>query len=418
MKTEPPAADVAAGMSVYATSGPRNDARIKVAEDDFLVEELMELGERADGAYPVYRVEKRGIDTLRAAEVLGEALRSRVSFAGLKDRRAVAVQYMSPTSKRSAAPAHVEERGMRAELVGRFSSPVSRGMMIGNRFRISVRGRGAGIVQSVEETYGKCDRRELPNFFGYQRFGLKADINSRVGRAILARDFGEAVSLLVGEVRIAERDGVAEARRLFMDGRYREALDGFARFRYPEERLVSRLLAKEGDYLGALRTLPLTLRRLFVNAYQSYIFNRVLSSAADQALDVSTALRGDNWARVAPDGLRVGRPHGVREDPPERALPLVQLVGYAFRNYGSRFDAMILKELSDEGMEPRQFYIKEAEEMSSEGGFRHAPMVARDLRYDTSPDRTVLDFSLAKGEYATTLLREIIKPERPLEAGF
>jgi tRNA pseudouridine13 synthase len=416
MTVGPPPADVLAGMLVYATRSPRIDARIRVAVEDFAIEELIDLGE--EGPYPVYRVEKRGMGTLDAAALMERALRSRVSFAGLKDKRAVAIQYMGPTSKHSASPAEVRDNGLRGDLFGRFASPVNRGMLLGNRFRISIKSSSAHLVECVEEAYLTCRNRELPNFFGYQRFGLKGDTNRRVGKAIVRRDFAEAVSLVVGESRVTEADDVAAARRMFRDGKYAEAQQTFAKQRYLEGRVVGRLIAREGDYLGALRTLPITLRRLFVNSYQAYIFNKVLSMAVERGIEIARAVPGDNWAKLASNQLRVGKPHGVREQPDESALPLIQLVGYAFRDYGSRFDRLILEALAGEGTEPRQFYVKEADEMSSEGGFRHAPLIARDLDFRSGPEGLVLDFSLSKGEYATTLLREVVKPENPLESGF
>ena len=74
--------------------------------------------------------------------------------------------------------------------------------------------------------------------------------------------------------------------------------------------------------------------------------------------------------------------------------------------------------LKEEGVEPSQFYIKEAEEVSNEGGFRHAPLLAKDLARRVRTGSTTLSFSLGKGEYATTLLREVLKPEDPLASGF
>ena len=51
--------------------------------------------------YPLYRVEKRSIDTLHMERSLSEALRNRLSYGGMKDKRAVAVQYVTPTITKS-----------------------------------------------------------------------------------------------------------------------------------------------------------------------------------------------------------------------------------------------------------------------------------------------------------------------------
>ena len=112
--------------------------------------------------------------------------------------------------------------------------------------------------------------------------------------------------------------------------------------------------------------------------------------------------------------------HGVKEEVPreEEAVPLIQIVGYAYRNYGSRFDGVLAKVIEEEGVSPGSFYIKEAEEMSSEGGFRPAPLLSSDLSFKREERGFVLEFSLGKGEYATVLLREVLKPEQPQLAGF
>jgi tRNA pseudouridine13 synthase len=155
-----------------------------------------------------------------------------------------------------------------------------------------------------------------------------------------------------------------------------------------------------------------------INGYQSYIFNLTLSMALREGLDISRAEVGDNWSTVGPDGLTLQKVHGSKEISSEGAVPLVQLPGYAYRDYGSRFDSIISEIMKEEGIIPKQFYLKEAEEMSSEGSFRHAMIIGKAMSYELGERGTTLDFTLSRGEYATSLLREIIKPQTPLESGF
>ena len=352
------------------------------------------------------------------AEMLGEALKSRVSFAGLKDRSAVVVQYVSPTSVRSERPGLVERPNFRAELVGYIPRPVTRGMMLGNRFSVVLRDGDDGLGAAVEETRKFFDTRRLPNFFGYQRFGLRGMMTHRVGRAIVARDFQEAVRLMICEPRLKESDGTREARRLAADGRYAEAARSFSQRQDIERRVAGRLSERAEDFLGAIRRVPITIRRLFVNSYQSYLFNASLSRAVQRGEDLSKALMGDNWTGVKKDGLSATGIKGVKEVPAEGAVPLIQIVGYAYRDYRSRFDALTNEVLKEEGVSPREFYIKEAEEMSSEGTFRSAPLIGLDFRSEVGGSTANVGFTLAKGEYATVVFREILKPDDPLLAGF
>ena len=68
----------------------------------------------------------------------------------------------------------------------------------------------------------------------------------------------------------------------------------------------------------------------------------------------------------------------------------------------------------DEEITPKDFFIKEMQEVSSEGGFRQAAIHCTD--YMSEKNR--VEFSLSRGSFATILLREIMKPREPLDAGF
>ncbi len=118
----------------------------------------------------------------------------------------------------------------------------------------------------------------------------------------------------------------------------------------------------------------------------------------EAGLDIGRVEAGDNWAEVSPSGLGVGSIHGVKE--PRSAADsvlLVQLVGYAFRDYGSRFDRLIVPILREEGVEPSSFYLKEAEEISNEGGFRQAPLLAKDCEYAAAGSQASAELHPRKG---------------------
>ncbi|MDH3766446.1 MAG: tRNA pseudouridine(13) synthase TruD, partial [Nitrosopumilus sp.] len=92
------------------------------------------------------------------------------------------------------------------------------------------------------------------------------------------------------------------------------------------------------------------------------------------------------------------------------ALPFV---GYSYYKK-TRFDYQISKILKQEEIAPKDFFIKEMQEVSSEGGFRQAAIQCSNyLSYDNT-----VEFSLSRGSFATVLLREIMKPSDPMVAGF
>jgi tRNA pseudouridine13 synthase len=436
-------------MLVYSTRGEaRHDGRLREALRDFQVDEILALGElsptREPGLVPVYKVTKAGVDTPHVAREIASIIKSEVNFAGLKDKNATVTQYVSARSARAAAPAHLQGARFEAGLLG-FSRPITRSMLRGNRFRILVQTQ-QDIGAEIDICFEACRQRRVANFFGYQRFGARGgSVNRRVGKAIVEKDFTRAVMLVLGEPRGeggeeeggnggrrggggggGEAGGVEEARRLCREGRFQESLRLFSRSQDIERMVAGHLARKPDDHFGALRRIPIAIRRLLVNSYQSYLFNLTLSRIIRDGIDISTAQSRDNWARIGEDGLTVGRVHGVKEEVPKVkggdfeavAVPLIQVVGYAYRDYHSRFDAALAAVLKEEGISPASFYVKEAEELSSEGGFRPAPLLCRDLSSKRCERGFEVEFSLGKGEYATVLLRELLKPQAPHASGF
>lgn len=154
---QPTEAEREAGILCYATAGPSCAGRVKSAPDDFHVEEVIDTSrmtaEWADGRYPLYRVQKESIDTMHMAAQLADVLKSRVSYGGMKDSRAVAVQYATPTSLRSERPAQVDGRRFRATLAGFVARPLSRSSVLANRFDVALRGCCAEVGIRISEAF-------------------------------------------------------------------------------------------------------------------------------------------------------------------------------------------------------------------------------------------------------------------------
>ena len=418
-----PAADAerAVGIDWYATTSAPCPARARSTVDDFAVEEQVQLSglvtEARDDYYPLYRVEKRSLDTLHMAQELSEALRSRISYGGLKDKRAFAVQFATPTSLRSARPPQVTGEKFIARLVGYVPSSLSRAAVVGNRFEVVLRDCCPGIETAIGGVFQLAEARRLPNFYGLQRFGTAGAGTHRIGRALVKKEFEEAARLMLFAERPTDDEATRAAREAMASGRFEEGVRLLPRGR-DVERLVARGLSRRpGDWVGAMRGVPLRLRRLYVQAYQSMVFNKSLSVALTRGEDVSEFREGDNWAEVSADGLATSRIRGVRDPRVARVVPMMQIVGYAYRDYGSRFDACVMEALKAEGILPRQFYIQEMQEVSAEGGFRRPHLALRDGSWSVEGTTAALKFTLGKGQYATVLLREIVKAGDPTEAG-
>jgi tRNA pseudouridine13 synthase len=156
---------------------PKAAARLRAQAADFCVEEELGFEPGGGGAHLLLRVRKTGANTQWVARELARLAGCRaqdVGYAGLKDRRAVAIQWFSVPRPRT--PAAWPQGGGAFEVLE--SHPhhrkLPRGALAGNRFAVRLRaadGDGARLAAALERRLAAIALRGVPNYFGPQRFG-------------------------------------------------------------------------------------------------------------------------------------------------------------------------------------------------------------------------------------------------------
>jgi tRNA pseudouridine13 synthase len=236
-----------------------------------------------------------------------------------------------------------------------------------------------------------------------------------VGREIVRRNFGRAVELLLSYTTEYDTSASKEIRSKSADpGNYRQVLRMLPRGMDIERQVLSALVAGK-DVVFALRAVPIAIRRLFVQAYQAYIFNKCLSGAVTNGEDLRQPAAGDLCFEMEGPAT-FGRIIKYDQVSKAKMVPAVRMAGYTFQPSKGRFENITKAILQEEGVTAKDFYIKEMQELSHQGGFRQAPLWCMDFSYRQNP--LAVSFRLPKGSYATTLLREIIKPQDPIRSGF
>ncbi|HEX2013664.1 MAG TPA: tRNA pseudouridine(13) synthase TruD [Nitrososphaera sp.] len=413
-----PKIDRLAGIECYCTGFPGIGGSIKQGSEGFRVSELVDgslagsMSHTFDDRhrYPVYILEKRGIDSNHALLEIERECRMRLRVMGIKDAKAVTTQYAGADKVIKNPPAELKSSHTRLTLKGFSKRPLGKEFLAGNSFEITIRDPRSQDLSGFVPEIGR-----IGNFYGLQRFGSERLVTHLVGREIVKRDFGRAVELLLSYTTEYDTPAGKEIRSKSADpGSYRQVLRMLPRGMDIERQVLSALVAGK-DAVSALRAVPITIRRLFVQAYQAYIFNRCLSKAI---------VGGEDLLQPAADDLcfemegpaTFGRI--IKYDPASKAklVPAVRMPGYTFQPGRGRFEAITKAILQEEGVIAKDFYVKEMQELSHQGGFRQAPLWCMGFSYRQDP--LVVSFKLPKGSYATTLLREIIKPEDPITSGF
>uniref|UniRef100_UPI0025F69E82 tRNA pseudouridine(13) synthase TruD n=1 Tax=Thermococcus sp. TaxID=35749 RepID=UPI0025F69E82 len=296
---------------------------------------------------------------------------------------------------------------------GRF---IKLGHLLGNRFRIIVRDVDEKAFERAKEIVGELhEKGGFPNYFGYQRFGERRVVNHLVGRLLLQRKFEEAARLFLGHTD-GRMEG-DEARRNFWEtGDVNRALEEFPRFlRY--ERTLLYIYKKTGSWKRAFLSLPLPVMRIFIHAYQSYLFNLYLSRRMEE-LPLNEALVGDIVVQVKGGIPYRDRTYRVTETnrafvnekiKKNRAMVSGPLFGFAMRRAKGLPGRLEEEILEEEGLNLETFK-KLPKPMAEPGGRRELLIRPLGLTYGYIPKTGMcFRFFLPKGVYATSVLREIMK---------
>jgi tRNA pseudouridine13 synthase len=396
-----PNLDSEIGITVYSTEFNGIGGKIRIEPEDFQVTEL--ISQRAQNSindqegYAVYKLKKKKIDTTHALSDVFRKKGIRLKALGLKDASAITEQFVCSGNKGKPIE-NFSTNKYSLEKIGFVKKPLSKKDMISNHFKIKISDCFDGLSSFTE--YDK-----ILNFYGYQRFGSKRPVTHLIGKAILQRDFKKAVDFILFFTSPYDSKENTEIREKLSDKENYEKYFDQVPYQMDIERIVLKEMIEHGDALRAIRSIHISLRRFYIQAYQSFLFNQSLSSAFSDGENLFEAQLGD----VCFDFHSVIGKYAKGLDQ-RLALPFV---GYSYYKK-TRFDYQISKILKQEEITPKDFFIKEMQEVSNEGGFRQAAIHCSDYSsYDTT-----VEFSLSRGSFATILLREIMKPKDPIIAGF
>ncbi len=166
---------------------------------------------------------------------------------------------------------------------------------------------------------------------------------------------------------------------------------------------------------GSLAAFPKNLGMMFVHAYQSYLFNRIVSMRIRE-LGINSVNEGDVLYPV--DGLfnsdarkeiRVNSMNrGILEDAvrQNRLRPSAPLIGFDTHLTDGPQGEFEKNILDEEGVNPGMFRLRSYPEFSSSGERRVVSCLQSDLTINSDG---IMEFNLGRGIYATSLIREILK---------
>jgi tRNA pseudouridine13 synthase len=397
-------------MSDYLTARfPGTGGVIKEAPEDFLVEEIPLYSPCGEGEHLYVEVEKQGLTTFdllnRLARVLGVRERE-LGYAGLKDARATTRQTVSIPGVKPDQVLGLELEGVRI-LSARFHRNKLRpGHLAGNRFTIRIRQVREGSLDEARDVLHVLQNIGVPNRFGAQRYGSLGN-SHLIGGALLRQNFEEAARQIVGDPSMITNERWRMGAERFAAGDLEGALSALPA-RYRDERKMIQALIEGRSAREAVLGMPRKLLRLYLSAYQSQLFDRVVTMRL-ATLDIlwagDMAWKHDNGACFFVEDPASEQPRADRLE----ISPSGPLFGY--KTTLARGQAGLLEEslLDREKLRLEDFRLEGGLGMEGERRPLRVPLGGVDVTADGGD--LVLAFSLPKGSYATSVLREVMKTE-------
>lgn len=357
--------DYALGLKHYVTED-RLSTRYKPGPETFYVKEIIneekiKIDERGD--YLVLKLCKKGIDTLSAIRILAHKLRippNNILFLGLKDRDAYTEQYvfikklLIPEKIRTINRTCTITNNIIIKTIGYTAKKPNREVLLGNYFTLIFKIKNYDKEKLEEIIHVIKDK--LPSYYGYQRFGTKRPNSHLLGKYLLLGRTDLLLYELLHNIYPREEQSTITTRILAKV--------------FPRKLLYENIAISDKTPLSKLVKRIVQLSHgIFINAYQSYLYNILLSKIIDEhglaGADKSIPILGCR------DSMELYRDILAEEMIPEISEELIHSLGCWYRR----------------GL----FSLKNIE-----------------VRY-TADGKAKLSFFLETGFYASIVMRELFK---------
>ena len=330
---------------------PGIGGQIRVTPEDFQVDERPLYLPCGEGEHLYVKITKRGLSTPDLVRLLSSALGVKaqaIGVAGLKDARAVTTQMVSlqGITPQQVAQMTIDGRLLNVEILARHRNRLRTGHHAGNRFRLVIRDVATHAAETVPAILNRLSARGVPNYFGPQRQGRDGD-NYQIGAALL------------NDPRRREKMG--RAKRIW-----------------------------------------------YLNTYQSFLFNRMLAKRVDlidRMLAGDWAIKSDNGACFLVEDPDKEQPRADQFEISPTGILFGSRVSWADGEPGKIEEAVIA-----EAGTTREALVAAGKACGFRGERRALRVPLAELDWSLDGSALNLAFALPPGAYATSVLRELMKP--------
>lgn len=396
---------------------------IRQSNEDFFVDEVPLHLPSGEGPNTWMHIEKNGRTTLDVVLDIARALhisRKRTGFAGMKDRSAITRQWLCISNITPEELPDFDEilHQVKVLEIKQNQKKLRMGQLRGNKFKINIRNTNnpSEDKENAEDVLESLKITGVPNYYGYQRFGEVRSTTHLVGKCLVEGDIKKAVDTYIGNPNEEEHNQPYEARKLYDEGKLEEAYNLMPKsMRYEKSMIRELMISKdkhgeivEKDYIRAIESLPKPLKRMFVNAYESFLFNKIINERAK--IGINKYYDGDIIIDQEDHWVHDINVDTIQDDINSFKLnPTAPLFGSKVPLAEGKQGEIEKQVILEENIEKESFACPKTPKLGSNGVRRSIRFKIEDTHVEELDDGISVEFFIPRGCYATSVLREIMK---------
>jgi len=369
---------------------------IKYKPEDFYVREIFDIKkfEKKDEGrdFFYFILKKRNYNQIRALKKISRIFNvsvKRIHFAGTKDKIGVTEQVISINSikeneiENKLNIINNKVKDLNLKYIGKYKGRINLGDLEGNYFEIVIRDLKNSDIKLCKKNIKDIKKDGLVNYFDKQRFGY-ANNSHIIGKLIIKGKIKEALIEIFTSLPENPSEDLKEFVLNFPEGLEDKNSLKFIIKNLPKnmreyQKVIEHLLKYTNDYSGAFRKLHKKLRTLYVNAYQSYLWNLTAKKLKEENVN----------------------------------LKEIELLGYNTNLENLLYKDIILDLLKKENLNLNDFKISHMPELSLKGSKRNFKIYPKELEIleigkenlDNSESYFIkVKFILDSGAYATNVI--------------
>lgn len=384
--------------------------KIKVLPEDFVVKEQLHLKNLLSGGdYHIYLLHKIHWNTLDAIFFISSANKippSHIHYAGKKDKHAHTYQYISVYKTKLKTDS--QNSRLKLTYIGSSNRHISPKDIAGNNFHITLRNIKKEDCQSIAKRTEEVKKYGFPNYFGEQRFGSFDPEFGFFAEKMIKGHYNGALKSILCSIYEGDSKIIKDKKRHFKEnwGNFEKCLE-FAD-RKVEKKIFELLIENKKAFLSAIHLINEHDISIFFSAYQSYLWNKILSKLIEENLEKIDYIKIKCWQLPMYRTL-------------EQNLDKLREIYIPTPGIEPKFTGDDIKQLYDsvlatEGIHQRKLSLRKYRKKILKSFQREAIVIPSDIKIESIDDdeiyaktkKIVLSFALPRGSFATTLIKCLI----------